>query len=106
MDAKKTRKDAPQLPAKKEATAPAKQEQEAPQKRMPIKTFREGDVSCSIWARTIVKLEPIVFYSITLERSYRNAVGEWKYTKSFNLDDLPRIVKLCQMADEFIRNLP
>lgn len=68
----------------------------------PVKTYRDKDVSASVWARTIVKLEPRTYYSISIERSYQNAKGEWKYTNFFNLTDGQKIVSVWQQAAEFI----
>jgi hypothetical protein len=73
-----------------------------PAKNGPIKTFRIDDVSCSVWARTIVRLEPITMYSVSYQRSYRNARGEWAHSQYFNLADLPKIVTLSKDAEEFI----
>ena len=77
----------------------------AKESNRPIKTLRDGDVSASIWARTIVKLEPKTYYSITFERSYVGADGIRKYAKSFNLADLPKIATLCQQVEAHIVEL-
>lgn len=72
-------------------------------KRLPIKTLRTGDCSASIWAREfVVQGMPKVFYSVTLERSYKDRDGAWKYTKSFDADSLGAVVGLCQQASEVI----
>ena len=86
--------------AKDAATVP----QEA--KRRPIKTLRVGDCSASIWARMFMAQgQPKPFYSVTLERSYKDRDGGWKYTKSFDTDSLGQVMALCQQADEVIREL-
>lgn len=75
-------------------------------KRLPVKSFRVGDCSASIWAREFVAQgQPRVFYSVTLERSYKDRDGAWKYTKSFDLDSLGSVVALCQQASEAITAL-
>ena len=63
------------------------------EKRGPYKTIRVEDVSASIWARERqIKGEMIVFYSVSFERRYRAADGQWRYTRSFDLDDLGKVV--------------
>ena len=98
MEASKSKK-AP--PAAKEA-APAPQDA----KRKPVRTIRVDDCSVSIWAReAVVKGEPKTFYSVTLERSYKDRDGGWKYTRSFDADSLGTVVALCQQASEAISAL-
>lgn len=108
MDNKKTRKYVPHLPAKEETHAPAKQEQIASQdvKRKPVATIRADDCSASVWAREhVVQGTPKTFYSVTLQRSYKDRDGAWKYTKSFDAESLGKIVSLCQQASETIHGL-
>lgn len=95
MDAKKKTKSAPES-----AVAATKEES-----RRPIKTFRVDDCSLSLWARErTVRGKPVVFYSATLERSYKDASGAWKYTKSFDSDSLGKVTALCQQASEFLQS--
>jgi hypothetical protein len=99
MEATKKRKAAPQTPAKEENPS-----QDA--KRKPAATLRADDVSASVWAREfVVQGQPKTFYSVTLERSYKDRDGAWKYTKSFDADSLGKIVSLCQQASETINGL-
>jgi hypothetical protein len=89
-------------PKKKSATEEAATAtQDAPQR--PIKTFRLEECSVSVWSREhVVRGEPTVFWSATPERSYKDASGTWKYTKSFDADELGKLITLCQQAREFI----
>lgn len=94
------RRNAPPAPASAETVA------SPDAKRKPIQTFREGDVSVSIWAREFtVQGQPRTFYSCTFERSYRDRDGAWRYTNSIDLDSLGRLVALAQRADEYLRGL-
>ena len=80
----------------------------APQdaKRRPIRTLRVGDCSASIWAREYSRSNTMqVFYSVTLERSYRDAGGQYRYTKTFDPPSLPQVISLCQQAQEAIDQL-
>lgn len=71
---------------------------------MPAKVFRIDDVSVSIFRRERqARGESRAFYSVSFSRSYKDSNGVWKYTKSFDLEDLGKIITLCQQADEFIR---
>lgn len=71
--------------------------------RRPAKTFRVDDCSLSLWARERnIHGETVVFYSATMERSYKDASGAWKYTRSFDADSLGKLVTLCQQASDFI----
>ena len=83
------------------ATTAATAPQEA--KRRPEQTFRVDDVSASVWVREhLVRGQPTKFWSVTLERSYKDAAGQWRYTKTFDSESLGRVVALCQQASEYI----
>ena len=86
------------------ATTAANATQEAARK--PVTTIRVEDVSCSIWAREhLVQGKPKVFYSCTIERSYKDRDGRWRYTKSLDPDSLGQVVAVCQQASETISGL-
>jgi hypothetical protein len=92
--------------ASRKEESPAATDAAPAAKRLPVKTFRIGDCSASIWAREFVAQgQPRTFYSTTLERSYKDRDGAWKYTKSFDLDSLGSVVALCQQASEAIAAL-
>ena len=79
-------------------TTPA---QEAPEEnRAPVKVLRIDDVSASIFKRNARGRD---YFSVSLSRSYKDLSGVWRYTKSFDFEDLGKIVSLCQQADEYIR---
>ncbi|HEX3151155.1 MAG TPA: hypothetical protein VHR66_23960 [Gemmataceae bacterium] len=72
-------------------------------KRSPLKTLRVEDCFASIWVREFLKNgEMRRFFSVSFERSYKDRDGAWKYTKSFDLDSLGKLVMLCQQASEAI----
>lgn len=96
MDKKKSAKFEPV----KEVTA----SQEA--KRSPVRTLREADCSASIWAREVTAQgAKRVYFSVTLERSFKDPTGQYRYTKTFDPESLPKIVLLCQKAQEAIDEL-
>ena len=72
----------------------------------PVKMFLVEDVSASVFARTqAVRNGERTFYSVSFSRSYRDSMGKRRYVKTFNLEDLSRIVTVAQQADDYIRGL-
>lgn len=75
-------------------------------KRKPVTTVRIEDISCSIWARDhVVQGQNRVFYSCSLERSYRGRDGLWHFTKSFDPESLGNVVAVVQQAAEKLAGL-
>ena len=67
----------------------------------PLKIFREGSVSASVFAR---EHNDRTFYSVTFSRAYESG-GEWRYTKWFDREDLPKVIAVAKQADEYIGSL-
>lgn len=75
-------------------------------KRRPLKSYRQGDVSASVWARDHqVRGAVRRFYSVTFERSYRDATGQYRYTRSFSPDDLGALMMVAQQTGDYITSL-
>ena len=75
-------------------------------KQRPLKTFREEDVSVSIWARDRESRgEKLTFYSMTFERSWRDQAGQFRYSKYLNFEDMPKVAKLAKAAQEYVEPL-
>lgn len=75
-------------------------------KRGPVKTFLADNVSASVFEREhVYKGQPTKFYSVSFTRSYKDSSGVFKYVKSFDLDDLGKVVTVAQQASEYIRGL-
>jgi hypothetical protein len=90
----------------KEATAAPAATTSQDEKRSPARTLRIEDCSASIWAReATVQGKPKTFYTVTLERSYKDRDGAWKYTRSLDPESLGKIMTLCQQASEVIEEL-
>lgn len=99
-DVADTNKSAEQHAANSAAPAP----QDA--KRRPIQCFRIDDVSASVWSREfVIQGQPRTFWSVTFERSYKDAHGTYRWTKSFDFESLGRVVTVAQQAAEFIHGL-
>lgn len=104
VTARKNRDVSGTRPEEPAATNAATAPQDA--QRKPIQTVRIGDVSASIWSRDHqVRGELRTFYSVTLERSFRDRDGAYRYTKSFDPDSLGSLVAVIQKADEYLQRL-
>ena len=69
----------------------------------PEKKFSCGQISASIWANTkVVTGETVKFYSVTINKAYKEG-EEWKYTNSFNIEDLPKVALVANEAYKYIR---
>jgi len=71
--------------------------------RKPEKKFSCGPVSASIWAKTkTVEGEAVKFYSVTITKAYKEG-EDWKYTNSFNIEDLPKVALVANEAYKYVR---
>lgn len=74
----------------------------------PIKKFKAGSVELNIWHNEALVDKPETgmtksdWYSVTMQRSYRDAEGNWKKTSSWRLDDLPKATLVLTKAFEFL----
>ena len=69
----------------------------------PEKKFNCGPISASIWANTkVVTGETVKFYSVAINKAYKEG-HEWKYTDSFNIEDLPKVTLVANEAYKYIR---
>lgn len=59
-------------------------------------------LSAAIWRNQNQKG---VFYSISLERSYKDDAGKWQTSSNFNSSDLLLLAKLCDLAESKVREL-
>lgn len=58
----------------------------------PSKVFKCGPIRASLWANSrVVEGHMVQILSVTLDRVYKNG-EEWKYSRSFSIEDLPKIV--------------
>lgn len=69
----------------------------------PVTTIWVDNVAASIWSRQVpVKGEPVTFYSVSLERSYRDRDDVRRYTRSFDPEHLPKVIEACQKAHDWL----
>lgn len=55
----------------------------------PLHSVRAGGIQIAVWQNDTAK-GPM--NSITIDKSYKDAKGEWQRTKNFKDSDLPKIV--------------
>jgi hypothetical protein len=68
----------------------------------PVAKLRIGLLTASIWERTT---DNGTFHSVTFERRYRDAKGEWHSTQGFDKSNLLTLAKLADQADTEIGRL-
>lgn len=68
----------------------------------PAKKFRIGYVTANVWKNTGNNGD---WYSVTLERSYRDDAGDIQNTASLGPADLMNAAKLLERAEDYISSL-
>ena len=69
----------------------------------PEKKFNCGPISASIWVNTKVMTGEIVnFHSVTINKAFKEG-EDWKYTDSFNIEDLPKVSLVADEAYKYLR---
>ena len=66
----------------------------------PVKKFRLGLVTATIWKSEPDNGKP--FYTVQLQRQYRDQAGDWKATDYLNHDDLLGAAKVLERSEEWI----
>lgn len=56
----------------------------------PVHSIRYGNVKASVWLNDSANGP---FHTVTVQRSWRDDVGEWHDSLSFNFKDLPSLAK-------------
>jgi len=70
---------------------------------LPEKKFRVGSVTATIWKNTNkVDGKEVSFYTVALERSYKDKEDNWKTTNSLRSSDLPKAILVASKAYEFL----
>lgn len=70
----------------------------------PEKNFRLGAVRVSVWkdTRRDSKGHEFETRSVTIDRAYKDAGGEWKNTHSLREDDVPKVIAALNKAYLFM----
>ena len=75
--------------------ASKKSEPQPHAKSPPVAKIRDGLITASIWEQ---QSEKGAFYSVTFERRYKDADGNWKSSHSYDSRDLLTLSKLADLA--------
>lgn len=74
------------------------------EKNTPEKKFRAGAVSATVWKNQVKN--PTngneTYFSISVERSFKDKEGKWQSNSSFRLSDLPKVSLVTQKAYEHL----
>jgi hypothetical protein len=73
------------------------------EKPKPIHTVDHYPLEASIWENR--SKEGQMFHSLTLVRKYKDG-DRWKSTGSFNIRDIPRLIRMLDEAAFFVQSLP
>jgi hypothetical protein len=71
-------------------------------KNPPVAKIRVGGVTASIWEN---KGEKGTSYSVTFDRRYKDAAGEWHSSTSYNAGDLLELAKAADLAHTRVLDL-
>lgn len=70
----------------------------------PEVKFKAGGVVATVWAN---ESESGKYFSVSIERSYKNSEGEWMKTNSYKSNDLAKLRVVVQNAEEYcLKNKP
>lgn len=81
-----------------------KTDNKTPAKQKPVKKFRAGNVTATIWSKEIAlegRKELVTVYNTSITKSYKDG-EEWKTTDSYNRDDLIKVHVVLQKTIEFL----
>ena len=69
----------------------------------PVKKFKAGGISCSVWRNEVTKDDrSFEVFSVQIERRYRDQNDQWKSTNSYKVNDLPKVSMLAGKAFEYL----
>ncbi|RME52436.1 hypothetical protein D6783_04940 [Candidatus Woesearchaeota archaeon] len=74
------------------------------QKNQPVKKFRSGALTATVWRNETNDTNGNVteYSTVTFERSYKDKNDMWKTTNSLRVNDLPRAALVLQKAYEYL----
>jgi len=64
----------------------------------PETKFKAGGVVATVW---INETDNGKYFSVSVERSYKNSEGEWMRTNSYKANDLAKLRTVVQKAEEY-----
>lgn len=66
----------------------------------PVKKFSSGAVQAAIWENEGKEGKP--FYSVSIDRRYKDKNDEWQSTNSLKANDLPKAALVLNKAFEYL----
>ncbi|MBW2990175.1 hypothetical protein KY348_00550 [Candidatus Woesearchaeota archaeon] len=71
---------------------------------LPVKKFKAGAISATIWENQAQNKqgEEVTYNSVSFDRTYKDANGEWQKTNSLRTSDLPKAALVLNKAYEFL----
>lgn len=80
-----------------------KEPKEKIEKQQPIKKFRAGNVSATIWKQTTkIDGKDVEFYNATIERNYKDKQDAWQQSSSFQKNDLVKLDTVLRHTIDFL----
>ncbi|MDP7467986.1 MAG: hypothetical protein QGF25_07245 [Candidatus Woesearchaeota archaeon] len=64
----------------------------------PIQKFKAGGISAKVWKNQNDKGD---YFTVSLERVYKDQKGDWKTTSTMRVNDLPRASVVLKEAFKF-----
>jgi hypothetical protein len=68
----------------------------------PIKKFVSGNVSVSVWENPSTKEGMQNYFTVSIDRRYKDKNDEWKNSNSFRVSDLPKAILVLQEAYRYL----
>ena len=77
-----------------------------PKTNKPIEKVRYGNVTISIWENETEDQEgkKRTNYSVSLQKSYKDAKGEWQNSNTFFVNEIPKAIEGLRDAFKLIHN--
>jgi hypothetical protein len=73
------------------------------EKNKPEEKFRAGAISATIWKNKGNKAgKETEFYSVKLERRYKDNNDQWQSTESLGINDIPKAILVLQKSFDYI----
>lgn len=79
-------------------------QQQTTQTNKPDAKFTAGAVSATVWSNTgsTKDGQPTSYFTVSLQRNYKDRDGNWKNSSSLRLNDLPKARLVLSKAYEFL----
>lgn len=83
---------------------PQQQTSQTSNANQPEARFTAGAISATVWQNASSGREgqQMGYYTVSLQRSYKDRDGSWKHTSSMRLNDLPKARLVLSKAYEFL----